>query len=83
MDAEAPCAQSSGSKGLNISSLFSSLGSRGNSDSSQLEGCEDIPIPLPSAMSLGKIEQRAERGNEVNIGVEYHRMNPVEKIVIL
>ena len=84
-DAEAPGAQSSiSNEGPNISSLFSSLDSRGDSDSSQLEGREDIPIPLPSAMSLGKIEQRAAKDNEVNeVAVEDRRTNPVEKLVTL
>ena len=35
-------------------------------------------------MSLGKIEQRAAKGNEVNeVGVEYPRTNRVEKLVTL
>ena len=82
---EASGAQSSNSnEGSNISSLFSSLDSRGDSDSSQLEGRDNIPIPLPSAMSLGKIEQRAAKGNEVNeVAVEDRRTNPVEKLVTL
>ena len=47
-------------------------------------GREDIQIPLPNAMSFGKIEQRATKGHEVNeVGVEDHRTNPVEKLVAL
>ena len=47
-------------------------------------GREDIQIPLPNAMSFGKIEQRATKGHEVNeVGVEDHRTNPVEKLVTL
>ena len=55
-----------------------------DSDFSQLEGHEDVPIPLPSSMSLGKNEQRAAKGNEVKeVGVEDHFTNPVEKLVTL
>ena len=86
-DAEATSttpSNSNSNEGPNISSLFSSLGSRGDSDSSQLEGRADLPIPLPSAMSLGSIEQRAAKDNEVNeIAVQDHRTNPVEKLVTL
>jgi hypothetical protein len=87
-ETEASGAPSNLNDGPNISGLFSSLGNRGDSavpaDSPQLEAREDIGLPLPDNMSLGKISSRAAKGNEVNeVAVEDHRTNPVEKLVTL
>jgi hypothetical protein len=87
-ETEVPGAPSNSNDSPNISGLFSSLGRRGDSavpaDSPQLEAREDIGLPLPDNMSLGKISSRATKGNEVNeVAVEDHRTNPVEKLVTL
>jgi len=71
-----------------ISSLFSELGSRGDSAVParlpRFVAREDVPLPLPNSMSLGSFQARGTKGNEVNeVAVEDHRTNPVEKLVTL
>ena len=72
-----------------ISNLFSDLGSRGDSSVPEilprLEVREqDVPLPIPNAMSVGQFQTREAKGNEINeVAVEDHRTNPVEKFVSL
>ena len=73
-----------------ISSLFSEVSTRGDSavpeNLPQLEarGGQDLALPVPGSMSLGSIETREAKGNEVNeVAIEDRRTNPVEKLVTL
>ena len=83
---EAPGTSSNSNASPGISSLFSELGSRGDSavlqDFPQLEAYEsrDIALPVPGSMGLGSISTREAKGNEANeVAIEDHRTNPVEK----
>ena len=83
-------ASSNSNASPSISSLFSGLGSRADpavpDDLPQVEAGEiqDIALPVPGSMSLGNIETREAKGNEVNeVAIEDRRTNPVEKLVTL
>ena len=85
-----PGASSNSNASPAISSLFSELGSRGDSavpaNLPQLEAREsqDIALPVPGSMNLGSISTREAKGNEVNeVATEDRRTNPVEKLVTL
>jgi hypothetical protein len=53
-----------------VSSLFSELGSRGDSsvpvNFPRFVASEDVPISLPNSMNLGSSQPRGAKGNEVN-----------------